>query len=79
MLWMGMVGARHPRGSGYCSNIARHRLVGDESDLDPKLQRMYDTTQLMSVEVRKAVKAGALPTDLNTLAHQVADGKGYGQ
>jgi hypothetical protein len=40
---------------------------------------MYDTTQLMSVEVRKAVKAGALPTDLNTLAHQVADGKGYGQ
>ena len=68
-----------PRVEGYCSDISRHRLVGDESDLDPKLKRMMDTTILMNEEVRKAVKPGATGRQLNQLATDIATQEGFAE
>lgn len=68
-----------PRVEGYCSDISRHRLVGEESDLDPKLKHMMDTTILMNEEVRKAVKPGATGRQLNQLATDIAAQEGLSE
>lgn len=65
-----------PRIEGYCSDISRHRLAGDESDLDPSLKRLYDACLLMSQEVRKAVRPGISGLQLNRLAEEIADQEG---
>ena len=65
-----------PRVDGYAGDISRHRVAGDVGDLDPRLQKMYDVTLLMSDEVRKAIKPGVTGRELNTLAEQIADGEG---
>lgn len=68
-----------PRVEGYCSDIGRHRLVGDPSDLDPKLRHMMDTTILMNEEVRKAVKPGITGRQLNELATKIATQEGLAE
>lgn len=68
-----------PRVEGYCSDLSRHRVVGDESALDPMLKRLYATTVLMQQEVLKAAKPGISGRQLNSLARQVATAEGFGQ
>ena len=68
-----------PRVEGYSADISRHRLVGDEKDLDPKLRRMYETCALMSQEVIKAVKPGVTGRQLNKLALDIATAQGFGE
>jgi Xaa-Pro aminopeptidase len=66
-----------PRVDGYAGDISRHRVAGDLSELDPRLQKMYDVALLMSQEVRRSIKPGVSGRELNSLAEQIADGEGF--
>jgi len=68
-----------PRVEGYCADLSRHRLVGDENDMDPKLKAIHATCELMSQEVLKAIKPGVTGKQLNQLALDVANANGFGQ
>ncbi|MBS1677898.1 MAG: aminopeptidase P family protein [Actinobacteria bacterium] len=65
-----------PRYDGYCGDIARMRLAGDESDLDPKLKHYYDATLLMNREVIKQIRAGISTGELNDVCKAVAAQEG---
>ncbi len=65
-----------PRVDGYCGDISRHRVAGDESELDSRLKRLYDACLLMNEEVRKAVRPGISGRQLNDLAGEVARQEG---
>jgi Xaa-Pro aminopeptidase len=67
-----------PRVDGYAGDISRHRVAGTLSDLDPTLRRAYDTTLLISDEVRKAVKPGVTGKQLSDLAQEIAEQDGFG-
>jgi len=67
-----------PRVEGYNADISRHRVVGDISDLDPELIRMYDTCHLMSQEVIRAIRPGVSGRELNKLALDIASAEGFG-
>jgi Xaa-Pro aminopeptidase len=67
-----------PRVDGYAGDISRHKVAGTLSDLDPTLQRAYDTTLLISEEVRKAVKPGVTGRELSDLAQAIAEQDGFG-
>lgn len=66
-----------PRVDGYAGDISRHRVAGDVNALDPRLRKMYDTTLLMSDEVRKAIKPGVTGRELTTIAEQIAEEAGF--
>jgi Xaa-Pro aminopeptidase len=68
-----------PRYEGYCGDIARMRLAGEESDLDPKLKRLYDITLLMNREAIKAIKPGISPAALNELTDEIAAEEGVSE
>jgi Xaa-Pro aminopeptidase len=65
-----------PRYEGYCGDIARMRLAGELSDLDPELKRYYDATLRMNQEVVAAIKPGISTGELNDLANQIAAEEG---
>ncbi|CAB4928970.1 MAG: Xaa-Pro peptidase family protein [Actinobacteria bacterium] len=61
-----------PRYGGYCGDIARMRLAGDEKDLEPRLRHLHAATVLMNREVIKLIKPGVTPSELNQRAVDVA-------
>jgi Xaa-Pro aminopeptidase len=67
-----------PRVDGYAGDISRHRVAGSMSDLDPVLRRAYDTTLLISEEVRKPIKPGVTGRELSGLAQEIAEQNGFG-
>ncbi|HZO05248.1 MAG TPA: Xaa-Pro peptidase family protein [Solirubrobacterales bacterium] len=68
-----------PRFEGYCGDIARMRLAGDESDLDPKLKHYYEATLLINREAIKAIKPGISTGELNDIANEVAEQEGVAE
>lgn len=68
-----------PKFDGYAGDIARMRLAGDPDDLTDELRRLHAATVTMNEEVRKAVRAGVTPAELNAVAQDVADGEGFGE
>ncbi|HEY0279924.1 MAG TPA: Xaa-Pro peptidase family protein [Solirubrobacterales bacterium] len=65
-----------PRFDGYCGDIARMRLAGDESDLTPEMKHYYDATLLMNRETIKAIKPGISTGELNDICKAVAAQEG---
>jgi Xaa-Pro aminopeptidase len=65
-----------PRYDGYCGDIARMRLAGDESDLDPQMKHYYDATLLMNREVIKNIRPGISTGELNDICKAVAGQEG---
>jgi len=65
-----------PRYEGYCGDIARMRLAGEMSDLDPELKRYYDATLLINREAVKAIRPGISTGELNDIADEVAEQEG---
>lgn len=65
-----------PRYEGYCGDIARMRLAGDLSDLDPELKRYFDATLLMNRECVGAIKPGISTGELNDICKEVAAQEG---
>lgn len=65
-----------PRYNGYCGDIARMRLAGDLSDLDPKLKHLYDVTLTMNREAIAAIRPGVTPKQLNDIADEIARQEG---
>ncbi len=68
-----------PKFDGYAGDIARMRLAGDPDDLSDQLRHLHATTVTMNEEVRKAVRAGVTPSELNGIALAVAEGEGLGE
>lgn len=68
-----------PRYEGYCGDIARMRLAGDMSDLDPELKHYYDATLLMNRQVVGAIKPGISTGELNDLANEIAAAEGVAE
>ncbi len=68
-----------PKFNGYCGDIARMRLAGDLSDLDPVLINLHAATVLMNREVIKQIKPGVTPSTLNQIAVDVATQEGVDQ
>jgi Xaa-Pro aminopeptidase len=67
-----------PKFDGYAGDIARMRLAGGPEDLTDELRRLHATTVLMNSEVRKAVRTGVTPRELNDIARDVAEQDGFG-
>ncbi len=67
-----------PKFDGYAGDIARMRFAGDPDDLSDELRQLHATTVTMNEEVRKAVKAGVTPAELNATALAVAEAEGLG-
>ena len=65
-----------PRYNGYCGDIARVRVAGDASDVDPQMQLMYDVTLAMNRAAIAAIKPGVSGKDLNDIADEVARNAG---
>jgi Xaa-Pro aminopeptidase len=65
-----------PRFDGYCGDIARMRLAGDESDLTPEMKHYYDATLLMNRETIKNIKPGISTGELNDICKAVAAQEG---
>ncbi|HWH19697.1 MAG TPA: M24 family metallopeptidase, partial [Solirubrobacterales bacterium] len=65
-----------PRFDGYCGDIARMRLAGDESDLTPEMKHYYDATLLMNREVISKIKPGISTGELNDICKAVAAQEG---
>jgi Xaa-Pro aminopeptidase len=65
-----------PRYDGYCGDIARMRLAGDESDLTPEMKHYYDATLLMNREVIKNIRPGVSTGELNDICKAVAAQEG---
>ena len=68
-----------PRYEGYCGDIARMRLAGEMSDLDPEFKHYYDATLLMNQEVVKAIRPGISTGELNELADEIAAQEGVAE
>ncbi|MEI8057645.1 MAG: Xaa-Pro peptidase family protein [Actinomycetes bacterium] len=68
-----------PRFGGYCGDIARMRLAGDESDLEPRLRHLHAATVLINREVIGLIKPGVTPSELNERAIAVATAEGVAQ
>ncbi len=68
-----------PRFGGYCGDIARMRLAGDESDLSPQLRNLHAATVLMNREVIAMIKPGVTPSELNQRAVDVATQEGVAE
>jgi Xaa-Pro aminopeptidase len=65
-----------PKFDGYAGDIARMRFAGDPDDLTDELRHMHAATVLMNVEVRKMIKAGVTPVQMNAVATAVAEQEG---
>ena len=65
-----------PKFDGYAGDIARMRLAGDPEDLSEDLRHLHAATLLMNQEVRKTVKVGVTPAELNAVASAVAEQEG---
>lgn len=65
-----------PRFDGYCGDIARMRLAGDESDLTPEMKHYYDATLLMNRETISNIKPGISTGELNDICKAVAAQEG---
>ena len=65
-----------PRYEGYCGDIARMRLAGEMSDLDPQMKHYFDATLLMNREVVGRIKPGISTGELNDICKEVAAGEG---
>lgn len=65
-----------PKFDGYAGDIARMRLAGDPDDLSDELRHLHAATVLMNVEVRKMIKAGVTPAEMNAVATAVAEQEG---
>lgn len=68
-----------PRFEGYCGDIARMRLCGEISDLDPTLKHYFDATLLMNREVIAAIRPGVSTGELNDLCNQIAEQEGVAE
>jgi Xaa-Pro aminopeptidase len=65
-----------PRFDGYCGDIARMRLAGTESDLDPQMKHLFEATLLMNRETIKNIRPGISTGELNDICKAVAAQEG---
>jgi Xaa-Pro aminopeptidase len=68
-----------PNFDGYAGDIARMRAAGDPGDLSEELRHLHAATVLMNEEVIKAVRPGATPRELNSIALAVAEQEGVAE